>query len=540
MHHNNDSQRVRATIMAALVGLLAAGAAVVPVHADVVLDLGRGPVTVHVPPTYDPSQPAPLVVLLHGYTWSGEIQESYMQLLPWSDQLGFLYVFPDGTVNQNGDRFWNATDACCDFFGSGVDDSGYLRALIDEIVAQLSVDTERVYLLGHSNGGFMAYRMACDHADIIAAVASLAGATFADPADCSPSAPVRTLQIHGNADDVAEYGGGVADLGGGASGLEAYPGAVETTEQWATFNQCSLIPDLSQPPLDLDSWLPEFETTVTRYADGCEPGGSSELWTIVDGGHIPSLSADFNLLVLDFFFDDGDGGGLLTHRHFIPAAAYAAGAEGAFFQTDVDVTNTGNASERFRFLWLPRGESNQDPMASEVFTLGARTGARYTNAVHDVFGLEPDALGAIAIEASSPDLLFMSRIYNIEQGGSGGTFGQAIPAIPEHQMILGGERRHILFASENADYRTNIGCQNGNRGAALVNLELFDQQGASLEVVNMILNAWSNDQLNRVFAGYGAVNGWIEVFSPLANLRYSCYASVIDNVTNDPTTILPQ
>ena len=136
------------------------------------------------------THPAPLVMMLHGCTLSGQLQEDYFQLLSWSNQLGFLYVAPDGTVDQGGNRFWNATDACCDFYETGVDDSAYLRALIDEIAAQLSVDTERVFILGHSNGGFMAYRMACDHADIIAAVASLAGATFADPADCTPSAPV--------------------------------------------------------------------------------------------------------------------------------------------------------------------------------------------------------------------------------------------------------------------------------------------------------------------------------------------------------------
>jgi len=258
------------------------------------------------------------------------------------------------------------------------------------------------------------------------------------------------------------------------------------------------------------------------------------------GGHLPSLSADFTPLVLNFFLSGGGGGVLLTHRHFIPAAAYAAGAEGAFFQTDVDVKNTGDTAERYRFLWLPRGESNADPLASGEFVLGGGMGARYANSVHELFGLEPDALGAIAIEASSPNLLFTSRTYNLEPGGGGGTFGQAMPAIPAYQMLLGGERRHIVFASEGADYRTNIGCQNGDRAATVVNLELFDQQGTSLEVVSLLLNPWSNDQLNRVFADYAPVHGSVEVSALLATSQYYCYGSIIDNVTNDPTTILPQ
>ena len=530
-----ESRSLRLPLIAAVIGLLATGVAIGPVRADVVIDLGRGPVTVHVPPTYDPAQPAPLVMLLHGFTLSGQIQEDYFQLIPWSDRLGFLYVFPDGTTDRDGNRFWNATDSCCDFYDSGVDDSGYLRELIDEIVDQLNVDTERIYLLGHSNGGFMAYRMACDHADIIAAVASLAGATYTDSTQCSPSAPVRTVQIHGTVDNLARYGGGFVFGDGGP-----YPGAVETTEQWATYNNCSLTPDLSLPPFNLVSILPGFETTIARYADGCDPGGASELWTIVQGDHMPGLSPDFDLLVLDFFFSDGDGRGLLTHRHFIPAAAYAAGAEGSFFQTDVDVTNTGDTPGRYRFLWLPRDDSNADPMASEDYTIAAHSGVRFTNAVHDVFGLEPNSLGAMAVEASSPDLLFLSRIYNLAEGGSGGTYGQAMPAIAEREMIQGGERRHLVFASQNADFRTNIGCQNGIRNAAVINVELFDQEGISLESVNMILNAWSNEQLDRVFAAYGPVNGWIEVYSPAAGANYYCYASVLDNLSNDPTTILPQ
>ncbi len=265
-------------------------------RADIVIDLGRGPVTVNVPPSYDPSVPAPLVMLLHGYTSSGLETETYFQLTPLSDELGFLYVYPDGTADLSGNRFWNATDACCDFFFSGVDDSGYLRALIDEIAVQLSVDPARIFVTGHSNGGFMSYRMACDHGEILDAVVSLAGATFDDPADCTPQDPVRVLQIHGTADATILYDGGATPGG-------PYPGAVATTEQWATHNGCSLTADTSPLPIDLEGGIPGNETTITRYADGCQPGGMAELWTIAGGGHVPELSADFRPLVADFLLD---------------------------------------------------------------------------------------------------------------------------------------------------------------------------------------------------------------------------------------------
>jgi polyhydroxybutyrate depolymerase len=197
-----------------------------------------------------------------------------------------LTVYPNGTTDADGAAFWNATDACCDFFRSGVDDAGYLASLIVDIRAQASVDPRRIFVVGHSNGGFMSYRMACDHADLIAAIASLAGATFAMPEDCRPSAPVAMLQIHGTADDTIRYEGGSLPAG-------PYPGAEAGSRFWAGYDGCDL--DLADQPgmLDLETSLegPDgpAETTV-RSATDCAPGGHVELWTIAEGGHVPDLT----------------------------------------------------------------------------------------------------------------------------------------------------------------------------------------------------------------------------------------------------------
>ena len=130
--------------------------------ADVVV-VGDRPVTVHVPPGYDPSHPAPLLIALHHYGGSGAEQETYFKLGALANQRGYLYALPDGTFNDSGIRFWNATDACCDFDRSGVDDVSYLARVIKEIQASFAVDPQRIDLIGHSNGGFMVYGMACAH-----------------------------------------------------------------------------------------------------------------------------------------------------------------------------------------------------------------------------------------------------------------------------------------------------------------------------------------------------------------------------------------
>jgi len=257
---------------------------------DVVVDAGRGPVTVHVPSSYDPADPVPLLVLLHGYSGNGNGLLAYFGIASLADQLGIAYMAPNGTTDSQGLRFWNATDACCNFDGSAVDDSSYLRALIDAAKLGLSVDPTRVHVGGHSNGGFMSYRMACDHSEAIASIASLAGATWEDPADCTPDQPVHVLQIHGTADPTISYGGGNI-LG------VPYPGAVESVEQWASFGDCSAS-WTPGAPLDLVNGLAGQETTVRHYETACSSGGSGELWSVTGGNHGPNFNATFDDEVL--------------------------------------------------------------------------------------------------------------------------------------------------------------------------------------------------------------------------------------------------
>jgi polyhydroxybutyrate depolymerase len=256
------------------------------------------PFEVFVPSSYEEGTPMPLVVLLHGYTISGQIQEAYMAIEPLAEELGFLYVVPDGTEEDSAaaNRFWNATDACCNFYGSTVDDSGYLRHIVDSTSAAYSVDPKRVHFMGHSNGGFMSYRMACEHADAIASIVSLAGATFADPADCAPSEPVAILQIHGTADATISYEGGT--FGG------SYPGAVETAEIWAAYDGCGETPTAGEDrDLDDGEGKEGDESTTLQWSDGCDPGGLAELWTIPEGAHAPSLSDTFSRQAIEWLLD---------------------------------------------------------------------------------------------------------------------------------------------------------------------------------------------------------------------------------------------
>lgn len=271
----------------------------IPVHVAIAqtVDAGRGPVPLRVPEGYDESKQMPLVVLLHGYTASGERQESYMNFSAVADEYGFLFIAPDGTqeASDRQHRFWNATQACCNFHGSDVDDSAYIRGLIDNVKAEYNVDPARVYLVGHSNGGFMSYRMAYDHSDTIAAIVSLAGASLTGANRPAPKHPVHVLQIHGTNDETIEYRGG--DIG-----PNRYPSAEESVLTWAAYGGCDETVVTIAQNIDLVSTVEGPETTVQRYDKKCNPGASTELWTIQNGAHIPQLNETFAKHVVEWLY----------------------------------------------------------------------------------------------------------------------------------------------------------------------------------------------------------------------------------------------
>ncbi len=249
---------------------------------------GTRPATVYIPPGYHDGTPTPLLMMLHGYSATSDLEEAYLQLLPQATAQGFLYVHPDGTKDQAGEQFWNATDACCNFYGSTVDDDGYLMGLIAEISHKLSVDPKRVYVMGHSNGGFMTYRLACNHADKIAAVAVLAGEMVLDASQCQPSNPVSLLHIQGTADATILYDGGSVSPGM----VPPYPGATTSVGDWVGFDTCNATADTSGAPLDIESTLAGAETSVTAY-HGCSSQTDVVLWTINGGSHIPAFQPAF-------------------------------------------------------------------------------------------------------------------------------------------------------------------------------------------------------------------------------------------------------
>lgn len=167
---------------------------------------------VHVPPGYDPQTPAPLVLCIHGL---GQTPVLFClngaQMHVKSDQEGFILVMPLGYLNS-----WNAGTCCGGASTEQLDDVALMRAILEEVGTHLNVDPDRIYATGLSNGGYMSYRLACEAADVFAAVAPAAGAVginslgggsnpTSDFVACEPSQPISVLDVHGTTDPLVPY-----------------------------------------------------------------------------------------------------------------------------------------------------------------------------------------------------------------------------------------------------------------------------------------------------------------------------------------------
>lgn len=251
------------------------------------------PASVFVPDGYDGWGSLPVVFGLGGYDDSASDYESRFRLLARVNPMGFILVQPSGTVDQDGAPFWNATDACCDFYDTGVDDVGYLTGLVDEVLARFASDPDRVYFFGHGAGGFMSYRMACEAESPLAGVMSVSGSTWLRESACEATHSISVLHAHGLGDEVTPY---VGDF-------EA-PGADVVVNRWGDRAGCD--PRSWSPTLGEREYVDDgedSETVVAGYTEGCESGIDIELWQLGDNGHFPATNDAFTDDALRFFLE---------------------------------------------------------------------------------------------------------------------------------------------------------------------------------------------------------------------------------------------
>lgn len=211
-----------------------------------------------------------LVVALHGGLGTGKKMEIETKLDAIAAREQFVVVYPDGIGNH-----W--VDGRPGIGEAGVDDVAFIRALVDDIASRYSIDRKRVFATGISNGGMMSYRLACDAADMFAAIAPVAGnVDVAIAPACHPKQPVSVLAINGDADPIVPYGGG-----GVSKTRGDVLGAIASTQLFSTADGCGP----AAAPVDEPDVDPGDDSRTRRSVYACAPPIGVELLTIVGGGH---------------------------------------------------------------------------------------------------------------------------------------------------------------------------------------------------------------------------------------------------------------
>ena len=256
------------TVLLLLLGFTFSSFAQQTINASITHDGIQRDYILYIPELYDGSTAVPLILNFHGFGSNANEQMFYGDFRDIADTEGFLLVHPEGTTFI-GNQFWNVG-----FPGisSTIDDVGFTEALIDELATLYTINLDRVYATGMSNGGFMSFLLACQLSEKIAAVASVTGSMTQDTFnDCNAQLPTPVLQIHGTEDDVVLYNGNTLSIP-----------IADVISYWVDYNNCETTPSTTTLP-DLD--VSDGSTVEHSVYENSDNGITTEHMKVIGGGH---------------------------------------------------------------------------------------------------------------------------------------------------------------------------------------------------------------------------------------------------------------
>lgn len=219
----------------------------------------------------------PLVVLFHGYGACHVSQQFYFQLYAISRRFNINLAAVNGEKNSYGKRFWNASEACCDVDGTNPNHKERLGRLIRDLKDKY--DAPKVILWGHSNGGFLAYELACENGDLVDGVFSLAGSQVKG-FECGRNKPLNVIHVHGTDDETVSYNEDHSVTLDGRV-FAVHNSVAQSFETFSRQNGCQGEKEY------VKRFGPFRYKTVIKEALGCEEGAINQTITIPRARHIP-------------------------------------------------------------------------------------------------------------------------------------------------------------------------------------------------------------------------------------------------------------
>ena len=249
----------------------------------------------HVPSGYFEKDSYPLVVALHGHTENARTMEIRTGLSRKADRDGFFVVYPYGVQEKTlAPRSWNS-EFCCDYaLKQNIDDVGFVTKVIDEVAEKYNIDTKKVYVVGFSNGGMLAYQMALKKPEIFSAVGVVAGAVGGMYEDAEEyewldqsGVPKPVIIFHGREDMAIPFDGG-----NGNDQVFEFTAAYDSVNLWLQNNKCNTHP---MEITKMDTYTKEIygecenDVQVVFYAVGGKhrwPGGLQETFKNMSGKNV--------------------------------------------------------------------------------------------------------------------------------------------------------------------------------------------------------------------------------------------------------------
>ena len=255
---------------------------------------------VHVPQSYRPGRPTPMLVALHGGGGDADFQadDSKYKLISKSEQAGFIAVFPNGYSRFPSGMLatWNAGSCCGAAQKNDIDDVGFIREVIHRMERQASIDPRRIFATGMSNGAMMSWRLACE-APEIRGIAPVEGTD--NTAACKPAHPVAVIEFHAADDPNVPFNGGV----GAGPSHTSYVSVPATQAKWVQLDRADTVSKrvLTVPGAHCDLHPAKaagapVELCVTDTGGHSWPGGGTQ-----QGRKQPSMAISANDLMWNFF-----------------------------------------------------------------------------------------------------------------------------------------------------------------------------------------------------------------------------------------------